>query len=167
MILLLGPTGSGKSTLLKLLTQDSKQKPSKNEFVELPSLTPTVGLNINNISLGKRHHVEVRELGGSMAPLWKSYYANASGIIFVIDSSNPHRAAAASLQLREVLSCKLPTIIILNKCDVLSATSINEMKYILQLNDLLLKCQQSVSIAEISCKDKTSFQEIFKWLRTF
>jgi ADP-ribosylation factor-like protein 1 len=41
--------------------------------------------------------VQIRELGGKMAPLWRSYYsANVEKVIFVVDTSNLCQIAAAS-----------------------------------------------------------------------
>nr|CAB3222880.1 ADP-ribosylation factor-like protein 16 [Phallusia mammillata] len=102
-----------------------------------------------------------------MAPIWKSYFDEAKGIIFVIDVSNPQQISVASIQLKEVLAYKLPTLVVLNKSDILSVTSVNEMKYLLRLNQLFLVCESYMSVVETSCQDKTGFQDIFKWLRTF
>ncbi|XP_032836181.2 ADP-ribosylation factor-like protein 16 isoform X1 [Petromyzon marinus] len=78
MLLLLGPTGSGKTLLLKRL-----QKIFAGERVdkwEAPSTVPTVGTNLVDVAVGKRR-LTLRELGGTMAPIWDSYYKHSTAVI--------------------------------------------------------------------------------------
>ena len=39
------------------------------------------GTNLMNVMVHKKKEVTVRELGGSMGPIWKNYYSNASAIL--------------------------------------------------------------------------------------
>jgi len=171
MILLLGPTGSGKSTLLKTLSvciEGKQEQSSESEFKELPSTIPTVGTNLSSIALSKKNVVEIREVGGSLGPIWHSYYSEATRIMYVIDASNDHQISSASIQLMEVLRHNeaIPVLVILNKCDVPTKTSLIELKYLLRLEKLIESAQQTVSTVELSCKERNGITDVFKWLRT-
>ena len=176
MILLLGPTGCGKTTLTKLLSLFSVQKKPKEkssstankfEIDELPPVQPTVGTNITRLSSSQRA-VEIREVGGCMIPIWKSYYADAKAIIFMIDASHSHQVSSSCILLRQVLSSPdtrtIPFLILFNKIDIPSKTSLNEIKYLLQINNIVKNFLQTVTLLDISCKEKAGLGEIIKWV---
>ena len=39
------------------------------------------GTNLVNVMVHKKKEVTVRELGGSMGPIWKNYYSSAGAIL--------------------------------------------------------------------------------------
>ena len=113
MILCVGTSGSGKSTLLRHLqikngqASSSANKKAKakrgpeDEAPKAPATVPTVGTNLVALSRphrgGKRggggggqpvtDEVVIREVGGSMAPLWNSYIEPGKtrfGLLFAI-----------------------------------------------------------------------------------
>lgn len=99
VILCLGPTGSGKTLLLNTLQDEELINETSHSI-------PTVGMNIFTIKLpiketeGKKkanlkQYVQVRELGGTMAPMWKNYYDDVEKIMYVIDTSNLCQISAA------------------------------------------------------------------------
>lgn len=100
-ILCLGPSASGKTLLLKKLQ-------NINSVDETACTIPTVGTNITTLKLphfrtGVIKHYALRELGGSMAPLWSKYYKTAGKIMFVVDASNLCQIAAAGVLLYSIL----------------------------------------------------------------
>ena len=40
-----------------------------------------VGTNLVNVTVGKKTEVTLRELGGSMAPVWPTYYKDSPAIM--------------------------------------------------------------------------------------
>ena len=42
-----------------------------------------VGTNLVNISVGKKADVTLRELGGSMAPIWPTYYKDSPAVMVI------------------------------------------------------------------------------------
>jgi len=40
-----------------------------------------VGTNLVNVTVGKKTDVTLRELGGSMAPMWPTYYKDSPAIM--------------------------------------------------------------------------------------
>ena len=87
MVICVGGQGAGKTLLLSLLRDRSFDRDSQ--------LVSTVGVNIFSFRLeqsvsGKRKKetVDIRELGGQLAPVWTDYIKRESSVIFVVDSSN-------------------------------------------------------------------------------
>lgn len=82
----IGRKGAGKTHLLSCLRE-------QGSINETSHSVPSVGTNIFRIknpkdSKNKKPFVEVREIGGTMAPIWNRYYENVNRVIFVIDTSN-------------------------------------------------------------------------------
>lgn len=94
MMICLGPCGSGKTLLLKSL---------QNEKIDnTTTAVPTVGTNIFNIKTEGKEFV-IRELGGTMAPLWSMYFNGIDKVMYVVDASNLCQISAASVLLYTIL----------------------------------------------------------------
>lgn len=98
-ILCLGPKGSGKTLLLNALQDPDSVNDTTHSI-------PTIGTNIFTIKLpvkenetkknaNVKRYVQIRELGGTMAPMWKNYYEGVEKIMYVIDTSNLCQISAA------------------------------------------------------------------------
>lgn len=101
-ILCLGPKGSGKTLLLKKLKQ-------RNSVDETSCTIPTTGLNVTNLKYldkasGTFKEYIIRELGGSMAPIWHKYYNGVKKVIYVLDASNLCQISAAGILLYTILA---------------------------------------------------------------
>ena len=108
--LLLGLDNAGKSSLLAQLKD--------REFKET---TPTIGLNIENISY-QRYDMTFWDVGGQATKLWKHYFDSIDTIIFVIDSTDREklifaREELAKLQQDEDL-VQVPFLVLYNKSDL-------------------------------------------------
>lgn len=188
MFLFIGPPGSGKSTLIKQLVLETNEKKATNsrrknskpdtKFEELPTTIPTVGTNVVKLSLHKKTAVEVRELGGCMGPIWKSYYGAAKGVVYVVDSSSPQQISSAVVQLLNALKhlsqilgnsnrkTKFPVLVVFSKSDVPRLKNISQLKSMFQLNyieETFADCVQ-IDCIELSCLDKESVDDVKDWL---
>ncbi|CAD8147555.1 unnamed protein product [Paramecium octaurelia] len=94
-ILIIGLDGAGKTTLLNKLKQLAK-----HPFIQFDKIPKTVGLNITEIdymasnrSMNKKYKVTYWDLGGSQTQrsIWKKYYGECHGIIFVVDGNKSER----------------------------------------------------------------------------
>ncbi|KAK9869239.1 hypothetical protein WA026_002990 [Henosepilachna vigintioctopunctata] len=95
-ILCLGPKGSGKTLLL--------QKLQNVDNVDTTTTSvPTVGTNIYNVKINELI-LQVREVGGSMAPLWHKYFDGVRKVIYVIDASNLCQISGAGVLLYTILA---------------------------------------------------------------
>ncbi|KAK6183833.1 hypothetical protein SNE40_002393 [Patella caerulea] len=169
MVLLIGPTGSGKTLILKRLqAHNFSGKGGIENLDDVPSTIPTVGTNIVNIITGRRNsELTVRELGGSMAPIWNKYYKDTSAIIFVIDVSNRFQIASACIQLLTMMSSSevnVPVAIVFNKIDMMTVMSSSEIETVLRLDEVVESATQKVSIFSVSAKTGKNLNNLLKWI---
>eukprot|EP00484_Ammonia_sp_Unknown_P024574 CAMPEP_0197027538 /NCGR_PEP_ID=MMETSP1384-20130603/7436_1 /TAXON_ID=29189 /ORGANISM="Ammonia sp." /LENGTH=190 /DNA_ID=CAMNT_0042456399 /DNA_START=53 /DNA_END=625 /DNA_ORIENTATION=- len=80
-ILMLGLDAAGKTTILYKL-----------KLGDVVHTIPTIGFNVETVEY-KNIKFTVWDVGGQerIRPLWRHYYHNADGIIFVVDSNDPER----------------------------------------------------------------------------
>merc|ERR1719409_1439987 len=93
-ILIVGLDGAGKTTILHQL-----------KVGEVVNTIPTVGFNVETVHY-KNIDFDVWDVGGQdkMRPLWKHYYKNARGLVFVVDSNNADRLQEARAELDQLLN---------------------------------------------------------------
>ena len=168
MCLLLGPSGVGKTLLLKRMHACS-MKGSYSVTDELPSTIPTVGTNLVNIATQRKHEVTVRELGGAMAPIWRSYFADCNAVIMMMDVSNRAQLAASCMQFYEILTHealqKCHVLLLLNKTDLPGAVSSAELGFILRLDEIKKISRHTIQTLECSAKAGTNLKEIARWIQ--
>lgn len=101
----LGPKNSGKTSLLS-----SIQNPGSINYTS--HSVPTVGINIYTIKLpikpqdenlpinkkNQKNSIQIQEIGGTMAPMWKNYFNDVNKIIYVVDTSNLCQISAAGIK---------------------------------------------------------------------
>lgn len=92
-ILMLGLDGAGKTTILYSL-----------KLGNIVNTVPTLGFNVERLNY---HNISfiVWDAGGQekIRPLWRYYYQNTQGLIFVIDSSDIGRIEDASNEFQRLL----------------------------------------------------------------
>jgi ADP-ribosylation factor protein 1 len=130
-ILLLGLDGAGKTSIL--------YKVKLNENI----LTiPTVGFNVETVSPCKGVNFTVWDVGGQykIRQLWRYYFQNSQGLIYVVDSSDTLRFAESSEELHAIMNNDemrdVPVVVIANKQDLPNAVSCGEMASKLGLDKL-------------------------------
>lgn len=101
-ILMLGLDGAGKTTLLYKL-----------KINETAMTVPTIGFNVETIQPTKSVSFTVWDVGGQqvLRPLWRHYFQNCDGLIFVVDSSDYNRFAETREELEWILgTCSLHSL---------------------------------------------------------
>ena len=93
-ILMLGLDAAGKTTILYKL-----------KLGEVVSSVPTIGFNVETLEF-KNIKFTVWDVGGQdkIRLLWKHYYQNTQGLIFVVDSLDKERIGIAREELQRMLS---------------------------------------------------------------
>ncbi|KAM8754245.1 ADP-ribosylation factor 4-like [Acanthopagrus schlegelii] len=120
-ILMVGLDAAGKTTLLYRL-----------KLAEVVTTIPTIGFNVetveyNNISF------TVWDVGGQtiIRPLWRHYYTNTQGLIFVVDSNDPERIKEAADELHRMLGEDelrgVALLVFANKQDLPRAMSVSDI----------------------------------------
>ncbi|KAF4040557.1 ADP-ribosylation factor family [Phytophthora infestans] len=127
VLLIIGIDGSGKTTLLSTLQGDlDKEHVPSAGFTSATFQTETGSATFY-------------DLGGGPAfrNVWKEYYADAHGVIFVVDSSNENSLLHAANVLEESMANELminkPLLIFANKRDHSDAVAEKEMQSLLRL----------------------------------
>ena len=107
----------------------------------VPPLSPCVGFNVETVEY-KNISFTVWDVGGQdkIRPLWRHYYQNTQGLIFVVDSNDSDRIDAARDELHRMLNeDELRDAVLLvfaNKQDLPNAMSAAEMTDKLGLHGL-------------------------------
>nr|CCA21604.1 ADPribosylation factor family putative [Albugo laibachii Nc14] len=120
-ILMVGLDAAGKTTILYKL-----------KLGEVVTTIPTIGFNVETVEY-KNISFTVWDVGGQdkIRPLWRHYYQNTQGLIFVVDSNDRDRIEATRDELHRMLNeDELRDSILLifaNKQDLPNAMSAAEM----------------------------------------
>ena len=127
-ILMVGLDAAGKTTILYKL-----------KLGDVVTTIPTIGFNVESVEY-KNINFTVWDVGGQdkIRPLWRHYFTNTQGLIFVVDSSDKDRIIEARDELQKMLSEEelgdTVVLIFANKQDLPNAMSAAELTENLQLN---------------------------------
>jgi len=129
-ILMVGLDAAGKTTILYKL-----------KLGEIVTTIPTIGFNVETVEY-KNISFTVWDVGGQdkIRPLWRHYFQNTQGLIFVVDSNDKERVAESREELHKMLEeDELRDAVLLvfaNKQDLPNAMSPGELTDKLGLNTL-------------------------------
>lgn len=93
-ILMVGLDAAGKTTILYKL-----------KLGEIVTTIPTIGFNVETVEY-KNISFTVWDVGGQdkIRPLWRHYFQNTQGLIFVVDSNDRERIEEAREELNRMLN---------------------------------------------------------------
>ncbi|KAK4647801.1 Arf GTPase arf1 [Podospora bellae-mahoneyi] len=129
-ILMVGLDAAGKTTILYKL-----------KLGEVVTTIPTIGFNVETVEYANIQFT-VWDVGGQdkIRPLWRHYFQNTQGIIFVVDSNDRDRIPEAREELQRMLNeDELRDALLLvfaNKQDLPNAMSVAEITDKLGLHSL-------------------------------
>ncbi|KAL3318366.1 Arf GTPase arf3 [Cichlidogyrus casuarinus] len=129
-ILMVGLDAAGKTTILYKL-----------KLGEIVTTIPTIGFNVETVEY-KNISFTVWDVGGQdkIRPLWRHYFQNTQGLIFVIDSNDRERINEARDELTRMLQeDELRDAVLLvfaNKQDLPNAMNAAEITEKLKLHSL-------------------------------
>ncbi len=129
-MLMVGLDAAGKTTILYQL-----------KMGETVKTIPTIGFNVETLDY-KGLNFTVWDVGGQdkIRVLWKHYYQNTDGLIFVVDSNDKDRVEDAAEELKKMLNedelkdCAV--LVMANKQDLSGAMSPNEITEKLSMSQL-------------------------------
>lgn len=128
-ILMVGLDAAGKTTILYKL-----------KLGEIVTTIPTIGFNVETVEY-KNISFTVWDVGGQdkIRPLWRHYFQNTQGLIFVVDSNDRERINEAKDELNKMLGeDELRDAIVLiyaNKQDLPNAMSVSDVQQALALQE--------------------------------
>jgi ADP-ribosylation factor 1/2 len=120
-ILMVGLDAAGKTTILYKL-----------KLGEIVTTIPTIGFNVETVEY-KKISFTVWDVGGQdkIRPLWRHYFQNTQGLIFVVDSNDRDRISEAAEELQKMLredELRDATLLVFaNKQDLPNAMSVSEV----------------------------------------
>ncbi|XP_048503207.1 uncharacterized protein LOC109135299 [Beta vulgaris subsp. vulgaris] len=122
-IVMVGLGAAGKTTMLYKLKLD-----------EVVTTTPTVGFNMETLEY-KNVRFTVWDIGGQsqvrIRPLWKHYFCNTQGLVFVVDSNERERITEARDELHLLLNQDelkdAAVLVFANKQDISNAMPVDEI----------------------------------------
>jgi small GTP-binding protein len=129
--IVLGCDHAGKSTLIAGLCGKANRE----------NLAPTCGFSTSTATLG-RHRLRVFDVGGGkgIRGIWDSYYADAHGVIFVVDATEPARFEECRGLLyaayQHAYLIGKPLLLVANKSDLPQAIGPDELANALHMHDL-------------------------------
>jgi len=120
-ILMVGLDAAGKTTILYKL-----------KLGEIVTTIPTIGFNVETVEY-KNINFTVWDVGGQdkIRPLWRHYFQNTQGLIFVVDSNDRERINEAAEELGKMLNedelRDAALLVFANKQDLPNAMSVAEV----------------------------------------
>ena len=129
-ILMIGLDAAGKTSILYQM-----------KMAELVKTIPTIGFNVEQLDY-KGLRFTIWDVGGQdkIRMLWKHYYQNSDGIIFVVDSNDKERFETVRetllLCLNEEELKEAALLIFANKQDINGAAAPNELTKILEIEKI-------------------------------
>ncbi|XP_072551110.1 ADP-ribosylation factor 4 [Salminus brasiliensis] len=129
-ILMVGLDAAGKTTILYKL-----------KLGEIVTTIPTIGFNVETVEY-KNICFTVWDVGGQdkIRPLWRHYFQNTQGLIFVVDSNDRERVSESAEELAKMLQeDELRDAVLLvfaNKQDLPNAMAVSELTDKLGLQSL-------------------------------
>ena len=110
-------------------------------IISQTQIVPTIGFNVETVEY-KNINFTVWDVGGQdkIRPLWRHYFQNTQGLIFVVDSNDRERVGEAAEELGKMLNeDELRDAVLLvfaNKQDLPNAMSVAEVTDKLGLHQL-------------------------------
>jgi len=129
-ILMVGLDAAGKTTILY-----------KFKLGEIVTTIPTIGFNVETVEY-KNICFTVWDVGGQdkIRPLWRHYFQNTQGLIFVVDSNDRERISEAYEELQKMLQedelREAVLLVFANKQDLPNAMKAAELTEKLGLHNL-------------------------------
>ncbi|XP_038667563.1 ADP-ribosylation factor 5 [Scyliorhinus canicula] len=120
-ILMVGLDAAGKTTILYKL-----------KLGEVVTTIPTIGFNVETVEY-KNICFTVWDVGGQdkIRPLWRHYFQNTQGLIFVVDSNDRERVQESVDELQKMLQedelRDAVLLIFANKQDLPNAMAVHEL----------------------------------------
>lgn len=168
----MGLDNAGKTTLLRMLKD--------NRAV---SAEPTLHPNSEELVVGQLK-LKAFDLGGheTARRLWQDYTTTVDGVVFLVDAVDRQRLPEAKRELDNLLSSDelrgVPFLILGNKIDLPNASSENELKYALGLQDTYGKDVNAyryndgydacpIEVFMCSVIRRMGYKDAFEWLSQF
>lgn len=159
-VLLLGLDAAGKTTILYHCV-----------LGKVVTTIPTIGFNVETCKINEAE-VVVWDVSsrGKIRPLWRHYYPDTQGIVYVVDSTDRDRVTEAKEVLHDILSEDelngVPVAIALNKRDLKNCMTKEEMEERLDVSEIQKKRPCRVFLTTVYPTDeiRTELMNLLEWI---
>ena len=130
---------------------------------------PTQGFNVKQICSDSGITLNAWDIGGQHAirPYWRNYFDKSDALCYVVDSSDEIRLKESAEELEGLLEEKklrgAPLLVLANKQDLLSASTLMEIEESLSLN-LKKKYSRHIKVQGCSTKTGEGIEDGLGWL---
>ena len=155
-IVMVGLDAAGKTTVLYKL-----------KLNDVVTTIPTIGFNVERVEY-KSLRMTIWDIGGQdkLRPLWRHYYENTNGVIFVVDSCDETRMKTAKDEITKMMSdpalADAKLVVFANKQDMPHAVPASDMIERLGLKQL----RQRWFVQPTSAVTGQGLYEGLDWLST-
>lgn len=165
-VIMLGLDNSGKTTTVKGLIGEA-----------VDDVAPTWGFSSFQVRHGK-YKVAIHDLGGgkNIRKIWQNYFAEAYGVIYVVDASDAVRVEECRDTLHDILKhpkiSGKPLLILANKQDVDGALDETDVCCALDVENIVneakicTRVEMCTALRRNVKKQEKEIQEGFNWLIT-
>eukprot|EP00744_Colponema_vietnamica_P007118 GILI01010272.1.p1 GENE.GILI01010272.1~~GILI01010272.1.p1 ORF type:complete len:274 (+),score=69.51 GILI01010272.1:70-891(+) len=158
-IAVLGLDNAGKTALISLVSGELN-----------PNTTPTVGFDPTTCDTGS-HIVRLHDLGGggNFRGIWQHYFHDCHAFIYVIDGADRNRFAESAQCFKDIASHEYmkgkPVLVIVNKKDLPSAASIDEVSNsVLKISETLPSSAERKVIATCAIRMDEVAESGIEWM---
>jgi small GTP-binding protein len=155
-ILMLGLDCAGKTSMLYRMKRGE------------PVVTaPTIGFNVEALEFRNMNFTvwDIGSQNGKIRPLWRHYFKETQGLIFVVDSTDHARIDVARAELAQILGDKsltnTATLVLANKQDLPGAMSAGEVAAKLGLHE---QQRSRWTVMPACAVDGSGLTEALDWL---
>ncbi|KAI9193141.1 ADP-ribosylation factor family-domain-containing protein [Polychytrium aggregatum] len=161
VLVIVGLAGGGKTTVFNQLRGDDASGPPE----------ATVGFNHDIISFGDNLDIQLWDISGASVsiPFWRCFYADAHALLFVVDSTDPDRAATAGGALIQILQDPFlpggcPLLILSNKHDLDTAMDNSGLTEAMGIEPILKETTREWAIIQCIAQEGIGLEETTTWL---
>mmetsp|Transcript_43922 Transcript_43922/g.91662 ORF Transcript_43922/g.91662 Transcript_43922/m.91662 type:complete len:191 (+) Transcript_43922:284-856(+) len=164
-VLLLGCEGSGKTLLLRQIARQCSRERKDEQFST--ATQPSVGVDIVSIKLGGRSY-SLREVGGTMQPVWPKYFEACRGVIFVADASSMQQLSGAVVEWYNLVCAEhlrgKPLILVLNTHDAALPVSETMVEHLFRFCDAQAIMGELITKVQVNAATGVGLTSLLTWL---
>lgn len=168
VLYVLGSESSGKSSVIHRILEMA----NRQIYAAPPKARPTTGQDVHSCFLRDNVPLEIRELGGSMAPFWDQFIQSSCkhdkgahhALVYVVDATAPHQLSESTTRFLQLVNIsnsfhtQWPVQVVLHKIHSPNAVTKEDLL-------LILGGVHPPVILEVDAWTGFGVGDMFRWLR--
>jgi GTPase SAR1 family protein len=166
-ILVLGGESAGKSLFIRRIKEILQSGGSWDHSVAAEGTLPTIGVELNTVSIGSNRQFNLREIGSALSSKWDTYIPECKDIFFLVDVSDLGSVSSSFVLLHEILGSAhiegKKVVLCLNKTDLVDGFTLLQVQNFLRLDELLRT--KRVEVLRGSSIDGSQCSAAIEWMQ--